>query len=48
MTRNIGGLLNLTKQDLAGITTDNGQYHWLVKSYYENDSSSASATFTVK
>jgi hypothetical protein len=46
MTRNIGGYLYIAPQELARLTTDNGQYHWGVSSYH--GSASESRTFTVK
>lgn len=51
MTRNIGGLVRLSKADLAGITTTTGQYHWGVTGFYDvnnGGSSSGTRTFLVR
>ncbi len=50
MTRNIGGYVHLRREDLAGITTTTGQYHWMVADYYDvnnGGSRTASRTFTI-
>ena len=46
MDRRIGGYVHLTPADLAGVTSDNGQYYWGVQSYY--GSSSGLGTFTMQ
>lgn len=41
-----GGVIRVTAADLASLKSDNGLYHWVVKSYY--GSHPASVAFTVK
>lgn len=41
-----GGIVNLIASDLDGITSDNGLYHWTIKSFY--GSHPASVAFRVK
>lgn len=51
MVRNIGGYVHLRREDLLGITTTTGQYHWMVAGFYDisnGGSRSASRTFTIK
>lgn len=43
MIRNVGGYALITPADLAGLTTDNGQFYWGVQSFY--GSLSGSGTF---
>lgn len=45
ITRN-GGIINATANDLSGLTSDSGIYHWVVKGYY--GSHPDSRTFRVK
>jgi hypothetical protein len=41
-----GGVVRVTANDLAGLQSDNGTYHWIVKSYY--GSHPASVAFKIK
>ena len=50
MTRNLGGLVHLVRADLAGVTSDNGQFHVIVRDFYDvtnGGSLSDSVTFTI-
>ena len=46
MERNIGGRLLMTRADLTGLTSVNGQYYWRVTSFY--GSASEIWTFTIR